>query len=72
MYVENHGIPRSIRFDQAKCLVRNQVMTFYYRNNIKIIKAPVNDHRAIGLVERLIQTIKNRLACIKVKKLVNN
>ena len=28
----------------------------------------MNDHRAIGLVERLIQTIKNRLACIKEEK----
>ena len=59
IYIENHGIPRSIRLDQAKCSVGNQV------NNIDIIEAPVNDHRAIGLVERLIQTIKNRLACTK-------
>ena len=28
----------------------------------------MNDHRAIGPVERLIQTIKNRLACIKEEK----
>ena len=33
-----------------------------------MIEAPVNDHRAIGLVERLIQTIENRLACIKKEK----
>ena len=33
MYIENHGIPRSIRLDQAKCLVGNQVKTFV----IKII-----------------------------------
>ena len=32
----------------------------------------MNDHRAIGLVERLIQTIKNRLACIKEEKLSIN
>ena len=35
------------------------------KNNITLIPAPVNDHRAIGLVERLISTIKQRLACIK-------
>ena len=35
------------------------------KNNIEVIEAPVNDNRAIGLVERLIQSIKNRLACIK-------
>ena len=69
MYIENHGIPRSIRLDQAKCLVGNQVKTFCNKNNIDIFDVPVNDHRAIGLVERLIQTIKNRLACIKGEKL---
>ena len=69
MYIETHGIPRSIRLDQARCLVGNQVKTFCNKSNIDIIEAPVNDHRAIGLVERLIQTIKNRLACIKEEKL---
>ena len=68
MYIENHGIPRSIRLDQAKCLFGNQVKTFCNKNNIDIIEAPVNDHRAIGLVERLIQTTKNGLACIKEEK----
>ena len=69
MYIEIHGIPRSIRLDQAKCLIGNQVKTFCNKNNADIIEAPVNDHRAIGLVERVIQTIKNRLACIKEDKL---
>ena len=32
----------------------------------------MNDHRAIGLVERHIQTIKNRLACIKGEKSSTN
>ena len=69
IYIETHGILRSIRLDQAKCLVGHQVKTFCNKNNIEIIEAPVNDHRAIGLVERLIQRIKNRLACIKEEKL---
>ena len=69
MYIETHGIPRSIRLDQAKCFIGHQVKTFCNKNNIEIIEAPVNDHRAIGLVERLLQTIKNRLACIKEEKL---
>ena len=72
MYIENHGIPRSIRLDQAKCLVGNQLKTFCNKNNNDIIEAPVNDHRDIGLVERLIQTIKNKLACIKEEKLSAN
>ena len=58
-------IPRSIRLNQAKYWVWNQVKNFCNKNNIEIIKAPVNDHRAIGWVERLIQTIKDRLACVK-------
>ena len=71
-YIENHGIPLSIRLDQANCLVGNQEKTSGNKNNIDIIEAPVNDHRAIGLVERLIQTIKNRLACIKEEKSSTN
>ena len=70
--IENHGIPRSIRLDQAKCLVGHQVKNFCNKNNIVVIEAPFNDHRAIGLVERLIQVIKSRLACIKEDKSTNN
>ena len=47
------------------CYTGQQVKTFCSQNNIQLIEAPILDHRAIGLVERLIQTIKNRLACIK-------
>ena len=54
------------------CLIGNQVKTFCTKNNTENIEAPVNDHRAIGLVERLIHTIKNRLACFKEEKSANN
>ena len=37
-----------------------------------MIEAPVNEHRAIGLVEKLIQTIKNRLACVKEENSASN
>ena len=56
MYIKNQKNPCFIRLDQAECLVGHQVKTFCNRNNIEIIEAPVNRHRAIGLVERLIQT----------------
>ena len=59
MYIENHGIPRSNRLDQANCLVGHQVKNFSNKNKIEMIEAPVNDHRAIGSVERLIKTIKS-------------
>ena len=72
MHIENQGIPRCIRPDQAKYLIGHQVKTFCNETVTEIIEAAVNDHRAIGLVERLIQTIKNRLACIKEEKMLNN
>ena len=64
-YIQIHGVPCSLRIDQARCLVGNQVKSFCTKNNLTLIAAPANDHRAIGLVERLIGTIKQRLACIK-------
>ena len=64
-YVLLHGIPRAIRLDQARCQTGHRIKTFCNQINIQLIEAPIHDHRAIGLVERLIQTIKNRLACIK-------
>ena len=45
---------------------------FCNKGIIDIDEVPVNDHRAIELVGRLIQTIKNRLACIKEEKLTTN
>ena len=51
--------------DQARCQTGHRIKTFCNQNKIQLIEAPIHDHRAIGLVERLIQTIKNRLACIK-------
>ena len=39
--------------------------TFCTENNITPFYAPANDHRATGLVERIIQTIKRQLSCMK-------
>ena len=61
-----HGIPRTIRLDRAQCQIGQQRKLFFYQNNIQIIEAPIHYHRAIGLVERLIQAFKSRLACIKI------
>ena len=65
-YIHIHDVPRKIRLDQARCLISNKVKTFCKQHNINILTAPANDHRAIGLVERLIQTIKRRLSCMKL------
>ena len=55
-----------------KMFMGNQVKNFYNKRNIQIFEAPVNDHRAIGLVEELIQTIMIRLASIKEEKSASN
>ena len=61
----NHGVPRTIRSDQARCLTGKEFETSCTQNNIELMYAPANDHRAIGLVECLIQTIKRQLSCMK-------
>ena len=57
MYIDYPVIPRSIRLDQAECLLGHQVKTLCYKKIIENSEAPVNDDRAIGLVERLIETV---------------
>ena len=53
-YVLLYGIPSSIRLDQARCQTVQQIKAFCNQNNKQLIEAPIHDHRAIGLVERLI------------------
>ena len=65
-YIAQHGVPRNIRLDQARCLKGNKVKLLCAKHNINLIYAPANDHRPIGLVKRLIQTVKRRLGCIKL------
>ena len=55
-YLKLHGIPRQIRLDQAICSIGNTVKTFCENNNVELIAAPTKRLRAIGLLERLIQT----------------
>ena len=64
-YIYQHGVPRTIRLDQARCFTGKKFDIFCTENNITPIYAPANDHRAIGLVERNIQTIKRQLSCMK-------
>ena len=63
---QSHGITQSFCLDQAQSLIGYKVQFVCKYNNINIITAPPNDHRAIGLVEILIQTIKRRLTCMKL------
>ena len=45
---------------------KKKVESFFNQNNINIITAPANDHRAIGLVERVSKTSKGSLGCMKL------
>ena len=64
-YVLLHSIPRAIGLYQAKCQIEKQIKAFCNHENIQVTEAQIHDHRAIGLVERLIQTMKSRLVGIK-------
>ena len=45
----------------------DQAKTFFLKsNNIKLLLVPVDDHRSIGVVERLIQRLKRRLRVTKI------
>ena len=65
-YIYNHVVPRTVELDQARCLTGKKFETFCIENNITPIFAP-DDHTAIGLVERLNQTIKRQLFCLKTQ-----
>ena len=64
-YCRSHGIPRSIRCDQAQAFKAREFEIFCKNKNIKLILAPAGDHRATGMVERLIQTLKRRIAVME-------
>ena len=63
-YIKFHGIPRNIKCDQAQAFKWRQFEIYCKNNNIKLILSPVGDHRATGMIERLIQTIKRRLSVL--------
>ena len=65
-YCKVHGIPRSIRCDQAQDFRAREFEMYCNNKNIKLRLAPAGDHRGISMVERLIQTIKRRLAVLDI------
>ena len=60
-YIVNKGVPRQIRCDEAQKILAEKFQIYCKYNNFKLLFAPVDDHRAIGIVERLTQTLKARL-----------
>ena len=65
-YISNNGVSKRLRCDQAQTFRAKKLQIFCRTNNRKILFAPVDDHRAIGVVERMIQSIKRRLAVMKI------
>ena len=59
-YIALREISRTTRTDQGSGFISKEVREFCHEHNIKVIFSPVVDHRATGLVERLIRTIKER------------
>ena len=71
-YCKFHGIPRSIRCDQAQAFKSRAFGIYCKEKNIKLIFYPTHDHRASGMVERLIQTLKRRLATMNIDPIWDN
>ena len=67
-YISINEVPRRIRCDQAQTFRAKKFQLLCHTNNIKLLFAPVNDHRAKGVVERMIQTLKRRLAVMRKDK----
>ena len=65
-YCKKHGIPRSVRCDQVQAFKAKDFELFCKNKNIKLILAPAGDHRGTGMVERIIQTLKRRLAVLDI------
>ena len=66
IYCKLHGIPRSIRCVQVQAFKAKEFAIFRKNKNIKLILAPAGYHSGTGIVERLIQTKKRRLAVLDI------
>ena len=62
-YISNNGVPGRLRCDQAQT---KKFQVICNTNNMKLLFAPVDDNRAIMVVERMVQTIKRRLVVRRI------
>ena len=58
-YINTHGHPRKLHMDQPTGFFSNDIQNFCNYEGIELIKSPVQDHRATGMVEKNIGLIKN-------------
>ena len=62
------GPKRNGRCDQAQGFRAKFFLLYCKNNHIKLIFAPVDDHRSMGMVERLIRTLKTEPTVMKIDK----
>ena len=67
-----HGIPRSMRCNQAQAFKAREFELYCKDRNIKLILTPAGKYRATWVVERLIQTIRRRIAIIQSDPIWSN
>ena len=65
-HIVDHENPRNIRRDQAQGLRAKKFMLHRKNRSIKLIFVPVDDHRSICMVGRLIRTLRTRLSVMKI------
>ena len=58
-YINTHGHPRKLHMDQATGFFSNDIQNFCNYEGIELIKSPVKDHRAAGMVKKTIGSTKN-------------
>ena len=65
----NNGVTQRLSCDQKQTFRAKKFQLFCNTNNIKLLFAPGVDHSAIGVVEIMIQTLKRRLAVMKIDQI---
>ena len=65
-YISMNRVPRRLRCDQAQTFRAKKFQLFCNTNNLNLLFKPEDDHRAVWVVERMIQTLKRRLAVMRI------
>ena len=58
-YKATYEHPRKLHMDQTSGFFSKKTKNFCKTENIELVKSPVGDHRATGMVERNIGSLKN-------------
>ena len=66
--ISNNGVPRRLICDQAQTFRAKKISTFSKTSNIKLLFAPVDEHKVKGVVKRMIQILKGKLGVIRINQ----